>query len=183
MVMPDEALKISLGIFISILLTLVLLIPSIRIIARNKRKRNISENFGEQINNGTLDFNNVINEFNFPVATIDADKNIQIIQNLFLTRIQSFEIFLGIEAVSNCYQNYFLLVANFKGTQIIPNRRGLNTFIDDSNDSFERLYSANILFRENGNKSLTLLQSSIPEDGDHDFFIKDFIGRLKETLR
>lgn len=182
--MPKEVLKIFLGIFISLLLTLVLLIPSIRIIAKNKRKRNISENYGDQINNGTLDFNNVISEFNFPVATIDVDKSIQIIQNLFLEQIQSFEVFLGIEAVSNCYQNCFLLVANFKGTQIIPNRRrAFNTFVDDSYDSFERLYSANILFKENENRSLTLLQSRVPEDEDHDFFIKDFVGRLKEILQ
>ena len=182
--MPEEAIKIVLAIFSFSLLTLFLLVPSIRIIGKNRKRRNISEIYRSQINSGIVDFNTIINEFNFPVATIDVVKNIHIIQNLFLARTELFEIFLGIEAVSKCYQNYFLLIANFRGTQIIHNRRSVfNVFTDDSYESFERLYSANILFRENDNKSLTLLQSNEPEDGDHDFFIKDFVSRLKEILQ
>jgi hypothetical protein len=43
----------------------------------------------------------------------------------------------------------------------------------------ERLCEGNIVVQHNDNQTLTL-RSVFPEDKDHDFYIRDFITRLKE---
>ena len=116
----------------------------------------------------------LIEELNFQLATFDCNKQIETIRKCVIENRQKIELFCMINNTSTCFHNYFAIIGNFVGTEIITSRQ--------DNQSITKLYPANILFKKNENDSLTLF-STFPEDRDHDFFIKDFISRLKEILK
>jgi hypothetical protein len=157
----------------------------LNLIKRNSIKRKITEHYNKEINDGLISFENILNEFDFPVVTIDTDQEIQQIKLHFESNVASFYTFMKIETVSPCYKNSFLITGNFVGTKSFNNRRNdlIGNYEDLDMNTFEQLYAANILFKKDENRPLTLLTNGMPEDKNHDFFIKDFVIRLKEILK
>lgn len=183
--MPDEILNILPMLGLAILSIFAFFFPVQRLLIRNRRKRLLSEYYSKQVIDPATDFEKIIIAFNFPAATMDTSKSIQEIQHLFTSHTAQFEIFLGIETVSACLKNYFFLAGNFKGSKTIGSSyRRPPLFKNDYYDPvYEQLFIANILFRKNDDESLTLLLQDMPDNKEHDFFIKDFSTRLKELLR
>ena len=139
-----------------------------------RRKRVIKlENISSEEDNGKA-LGKLIEELDFALATIDCNRSIEEIRSYILQNKKAIALFCAIDEVSLCFKNYFSIIGNFVGTEIIAGR--------NHNQSITKLYPADIVFRKNTDDTLTLL-STFPEDKNHDFFIKDFVTRIKEVLQ
>lgn len=160
---------------------LLVVVPILRTLSNNKKRVIISKSLAENLNNDQEKQADIIRQFNFALSTLPCTLSIKEFRTLFYKSLDNFTSSLGVEAISACFSDYFLLTGSFLMTRMTTTKR--NFFFDDQEPyTIDQYYNANILFRINSDSSLTLLSAEIPEDTDHDTLIKEFVLRLKEIL-
>lgn len=153
--------------------------PSILgILANNRNKRKTTglyrDKILEQSENKTM-----LEELDFPLGIMASSKNIKEVWAIVNAAVEHISPFLMIEPISACYNNCFLIAGNFTGGRLTAQQGAVAVSIWET--SMERLYEGNIVVQQNDDQTFTL-RSVFPEDKNHDFYIRDFIARLKELI-
>ena len=153
--------------------------PSILgILSNNRNKRKITGSYRDKILEQSEN-NTMFEELDFPLATIASSKNIKEVRDIIAHEAEHISPFLVIESLSECYNNCFLIAGNFTGTRLLAQQREVAVRIWET--SMERLYEGNVVVQQNESQTFTL-RSVFPENKNHDFYIRDFIGRLKALI-
>lgn len=179
-----DSLKVALWIGISciaIYLTWAKAGIALNISKKNRRK---SQEISNDIKSSDKDINPLINSFNFPICTFDTRLDIHLIHETTSLNQHEFATFLEIIDISDVVNESFFITANFVGNVTVYNSNTLGNILPEEyiNPSFLRLFSGNMRFEKTTVDTISIFMEDMPENRNHDFYIKDFKNRFKEIL-
>lgn len=149
-----------------------------------KKNRRRSQEINKDIKSLDKDINSLINSFNFSICTFDTGLDIHLIREATSYNLHKFETFLEIIDVSDVVNESFFITANFVGNVTVYNSNPLGNILPEEyiNPSFIRLFDGNMRLQKTTPETISVFMENMPENKNHDFYIKDFKNRFKEML-